>query len=44
MEIEDLRHENQYNNEDLFETIRTLEKEVAFSNKVIKIILNENEL
>lgn len=43
MEIDDLRHEHEYNREDLLEDIRQQEKDLKFANKVIQIMLSENE-
>eukprot|EP00347_Sterkiella_histriomuscorum_P004399 403360607 len=43
-EIEDLHHESQYNKEDLLETIRSQDKDVKFANKVMAILLSENEM
>ena len=39
-EIEDMQHENQYNNEDLLASIRVLEKDNKFNNKVIKVCVD----
>jgi len=44
MEIEDLQRENQYGKEDLLETIRELEKDLKFSNNVMKIALSNSEV
>ena len=37
IEIEDLQRENQYNKEDLLDSIRELDKDLKFANNVIKI-------
>lgn len=42
-EIEDLQHETQFNKEDLLETIRLQDRDVKFANKVMAIMLSENE-
>ena len=44
MEIEDLQHEHEFNKEDLLDGIRDQEKDLKFANKVIKIMLSENEM
>lgn len=44
IEIQDLQHESQFNKEDLLESIRSQEKELKFANKVMQIMLSENEM
>lgn len=39
-EIEDLQRENQFNKEDLLETIRDTDKDLKFANAVIKIAMS----
>ena len=44
IEIEDLQRENQYNKEELLDTIRENEKDLKFANNVIKIAMSNQEL
>lgn len=43
-EIEDLQHEAQFSKEDLLSTIRQQDREVKFANKIMSILLSENEM
>lgn len=43
-EISDLTHEHQQQKSELLDIIRSQEKAVKFSNKVMSILLSENEL
>lgn len=43
-EIEDLQHESQFNKEDLLDTIRQQDRDVKFANRVMAILLSENEM
>ena len=43
-EIADLTHEHQQQKSELLDIIRSQEKAVKFSNKVMSILLSENEL
>ncbi|CDW75636.1 kinesin motor domain containing protein [Stylonychia lemnae] len=42
-EIQDLQQETQFNKEDLLDTIRQQDKDVKFANKIMQILLSENE-
>ena len=44
MEIEDLQQESYKGKEELLENIRGLEREMAFNNKLIGIMVSENEM
>lgn len=44
LEIEDLQRENQFNKEDLLETIRDLDKDLKFAQGVNKIAMSNLEL